>query len=153
MSESFVVLLTVGFQGAGRKLPGQLVKATIVFAGGNGEEPVHFNDGEGRYLNDRADARLRRRSWRVVKRSLSPGDSVRIEAFTGVRGAGEDTSLTGSWIYVLDPAVPIREIRIPGIGPREVPIAKGRLVELAAVTKRDQLDDELQQFLSDESDM
>lgn len=152
MSEGFVVLVTIGFQAAGRKLPGQLVKATVVFAGGAGEEPIGFH-GEGKYLNDRADAKLRRRSWRIIKRSLSPGDSIRIEAFTGVKGAGEDTSLTGSWIYALDPSMPVREIHLPGVGPKGVPILKGRLVELAAVTKREQLDDDLQQFLADESGM
>lgn len=148
----FMVLVTVGFQSASRKLPGQLIKATVVFAGGGGEEQINFH-GEGLYLNDRADAKLRRRSWRVVRRSLSPGDSVRIEAFTGVKGAGEDTSLTGSWIYVLDPSAPVREVSIPGVGPKGCPLLKGRLVELAAVTKRDQLDDDLQQFLADESGM
>jgi hypothetical protein len=152
--EGFIVLLVVGYQSAGRRRPGQLVKMTIVFADGGGEEQVTFNGGgEGRYLNDRADARLRRRCWRAVKRSLSPRDSVRVEAFTGVKGAGEDTTLTGSWIYVLDPDAPVREIRIPGIGPADFPLAKGRLVELAATTKREQLDDELQEFLQDGSGM
>jgi hypothetical protein len=152
MDAGFVVLLTVGFQGAGRKRPGQLVKATIVFAGGNGEEPVSFHN-DGKYLNDRADAKLKRRCWRVVKRTLSAGDSVRVEVFTGVKGAGEDTQLTGAWIYVLTPTEPIRDVYLPGIGPRGVPILKGRFAEVAAVTKRDQLQEELQQFLADETGM
>lgn len=146
------VIVTIGYQSATRKKPGQLVRAFIVFAGGGGEEPVGFQC-PGFYLNDRADARTSGRSWRAVKLSLSPGDSLRIDALTGVKGAGEDSSLTGSWIYVVDPDADIKEIRIPGVGPDKHPLLKGRLVELAAMTKRQQLDDELQQFFDDEEGM
>lgn len=153
MSDGFVVLLTIGYQGSGRKRPGQLVHATVVFANGGGEEKVTFTGADGKYLNDRADAKLRRQSWRVVKRSLSPGDSVRFDVLTGIKGVGEDTTRTGAWIYVLDPTAPVREIRVPDVGPREHPLAKGRLVELAATTKREQLDDEIEQYFADETGM
>lgn len=151
MREGYVVLLLIGYQGAGRKSPGQLINATVVFSDGGGEEKVDFNT-EGQYLTDRADIK-KRRCWRMVKRTLSPGDSVRFEVFTAVRGAGEDSQLTGSWIYTLDPSEPIQAIVLPGIGPKGFPLAKGRLVELASTTKRDQLNDEVQQFIDDDTGM
>ena len=152
-NKGFAVLLLIGYQGSGRKRPGQLVHATVVFANGGGEEKVTFNGSDGKYLNDRADAKLRRRCWRVLRRVLSPGDSVRFDVHTGIKGAGEDTTLTGSWIFVLDPTAPVREIRVPDVGPREYPLAKGRLVELASTTKREQLDDEIEQYFADETGM
>ena len=148
----YVVLVTVGHQAGTRKRPGQLVKATIVFSGGGGEEPIAFG-GDGKYLNDLADSRIRRRCWWVAKRSLSPGDSIRIDVFTGVKGAGEDTELTGSWLYALDPSADIQEVKLPNIGPKGYPLLKGRLVELAATTKREQNVDELQQYFDDEAGM
>lgn len=146
------MLITIGWQGSGRKRPGQIVRATIVFSGGGGEERVSFTN-VGKYVNDLADSRLRRRAWRVIKKSLSPGDSIRFDVFTGIKGAGADTTLTGSWVYLLDPTAPVQEVRIPSVGPKGIPLAKGRLVEIAATTQRAQLDDELQQFIDNDEGM
>lgn len=146
---NYTVLVVTGYQKSTRRKPGQLVKASIQFADGGGFERVESGKSSI-YLTDLADGRLNSRLWKATKVLLSPRDCLRIDVLTGCQGVGALTHLTGTWLYVLDPSVDVKEIRLPGIGPRDYPIAKGRLVEMAATTQADRLDDERSQFVDDE---
>jgi len=89
----------------------------------------------------------------MARVGISDGDSLRFEIFTGYAGKGEDPHLTQKRMYVFDVNAPVRDIELAHVGYQRYPIAKGRLLEVDVVTKREETDREIEQFLSDEEDM
>jgi hypothetical protein len=151
--ESYIVLVQIGYQKSVGRRPGQLVRAYLQFKTGS-EEEIQRGTGEdaGRWLTDFADSKSGR-AWYMAKVSVSDGDSIRFEIFTGYQGKGEDTSLTQKRIYVVDSSAPVRDIELSHVGYHRYPLAKGRLLEVDAVTKREETDREIEAFLDDETGM
>ena len=150
---SNLVLIQVGYQKSVGKRSGQLVKAFLVYKSGLEEEVNWSTDPDhGKYLTDRSDIHSGM-CWYLAKRFLGDGDQVRLEIFTGHRGKGEDTRLTQKRMYVLDPTSPVREFFIPHVGFRKFPVLKGRFLDVAAVSKRDEVERDLAEFVDDEEGM
>lgn len=141
----------IGYQKSTHKRPGHLVKAFICFSDG-GEEEIRFGSTGGKYVTEILD-KNRGRCWFLARKQLSEKDSIRLEVFTGYKNLGQDGGLTGKRIYVLDPSVEIREYRFDAVGPREYPLIKGRLLELASITVKQEMESDIQQFLADEDGM
>jgi hypothetical protein len=152
MSESLLVLVQIGYQKSIGKRPGQLVKAFICFRDG-GEESIEWSSDpeQGSYLTERAKSR--EMCWYMAKRSLSDGDAIRFEIFTGRQGLGEDTQLTMKKLYRFDENTPVREFSESYVGFRRFPLVKGRFVEIESVSKRDEMDRELDEMVADEEKM
>jgi hypothetical protein len=152
MSDTFLVLIQTGFQRSAGRRPGQLVKAFLVFKDG-GEEAISWSQDpeQGKYLTDQIDRQ--KMVWYMSKKFLTHGDSLRLEIFTGSRGLGEDPNLTKKVIFVLDENAPVRELAFPNVGFKRFPLVKGRLLQVDEVSKRDQVEQELESFISDEEKM
>jgi hypothetical protein len=149
--DSFKVLVQIGYQKSAGRRPGQLVKAFICFRSGGEEEIQWSKDPEqGRYLSDRSHKNM---AWFLASRSISDGDSIRVEIFTGSQGQGEDPNLTQKRIYLFDESAPVREFVITNVGFKRFPILKGRFHEVESVSKRDEIERELTEFIDDESQM
>jgi hypothetical protein len=150
-SEGFQILVQVGYQKSIGRRHGQLVKAYVCFKTG-GEEEIQWSSDPslGKYLTDRSHQQM---CWYMATRSISDGDSLRIEIFTGSRGAGEDPNLTQKVLYLFDESAPVREFTIPHVGFKKFPVLKGRFHEIEAVSKRDEIERDLTEFIGDEEKM
>jgi hypothetical protein len=151
IEDSYVVLVQVGYQKSAGRRAGQLVKAFVCFKNGGEEEIQWSNDPEkGKYLTDRSHRDM---CWYMANYRLSDGDQLRFDIFTGQRGVGEDPHLTQKRLMLLDANLPVREFTVPHVGFRRFPLAKGRLTETTVISKRDEIERELCDYIDDEKNM
>lgn len=152
MGDPLLVLIQTGFSRSAGRRPGQLVKAYICFKTG-GEETVEWSQDpeQGQYLTDRIDRQ--KFVWYMSKKYMSNGDTLRMEIFTGVRGLGEDPSLTKKIIYVLNEDAPVRDFIVTNVGFKRFPLVKGRFLEVQETSARDQREVELSSMIDDEEQM
>jgi len=138
------VVIQIGYtKSLGRKKEGQKVSAFV------NDVECTWNDREGQFLTSYADAR-KGSLWYLWDGELEDGDAIRICAATGLRGGGSDERRTFEAIYVVDESAPLREVEVSGVGKRGIPLLKGRVTSLGAVSEADKREAEVEAFLSDE---
>lgn len=133
------VLVQLGFSKAGgRRREGQ--KLTVLL----NDEELNFDDGM--FLTSRIDM-SKGFCWYLRELDLSPEDVIQINCATACVGLGPDPDRTFSSIYCVDADAPVREIEIRGVGRRGYPIIKGRIIEVASVSERDEKESKIQEFM------
>jgi len=128
------IALQIGFRKArGRNRDGQLVRATI------NDVECSWNDSmnDGKWITSPAKGMLGN-SWYLWTREVVDGEIIHIEVKTATAGLGTDERLTFESFYSISENFPVREISIPGVGMRGIPLIKGRVKEMGTVSKEDE---------------
>lgn len=137
------IAIQIGFRKArGRNREGQLVRATI------NEVECSWNDSmnTGKWITSPAKGILGN-SWYLWTREVVDGEIVHIEVKTATAGLGADERLTFDAFYTISESFPVREINIPGVGMRGIPLIKGRVKEIGSVSKEDERLSEVEKLL------
>lgn len=139
------IAIQIGFRKArGRNREGQLVKATI------NDLECSWTDGlnEGKWITSPAKGLLGN-SWYLYTREVLEGDIIHVEVKTATAGLGADERLTFASFYSVSEDFPVREVVIPNVGMRGVPLIKGRVKELGSVSKEDERLSEVEKLLQE----
>lgn len=137
------IALQIGSRKArGKNREGQLVKATI------NDLECSWTDGisEGRWVTSPANGALGNR-WYLYTREVLEGDIIHVEVKTAMAGLGADERRTFDALYKVSQDFPIREINIPNVGVRGIPLIKGRVKEMGSVSKEDERLSEIESLL------
>jgi hypothetical protein len=137
------IALQIGSRKArGRNREGQLVKATI------NDLECSWNDGlcEGRWVTSPANGALGNR-WYLYTREVLEGDIIHVEVKTAMAGLGADERRTFDTLYKVSQAFPVREVCVPNVGVKGIPLIKGRVKEMGSVSKEDERLSEIEALL------
>lgn len=135
------VIVQIGYlKSGGRRREGQLIRAWV------DEIECSWHDDAGRYLTSRAEA-SRGQLWYLWQSDVEAEGVIRIEVKTSLRGIGPDEGRTFESLYYLSPEAPVREIEVRGVGYKGYPLLKGRLVEMGTVSKQDEREADIEEFL------
>lgn len=135
------VLVQVGYsKAAGRRRDGQKIQAFL------NDMELQFEGGM--YLTSRFDA-AKGFCWYLCELDVIPKDVIRIECMTAVAGIGPDPKRTFSALYYASEDSPVREIEIRGVGKRNYPIIKGRILEIGSVSEEEKHESAAQAFMKD----
>lgn len=120
------------------------------------EEKVQRDKDKGIYLTTNKDYRLKGESWFLYEADLSHDDIVTVHVKTFLTGIGPDEDLSFETIYSVDESADVKEVSISGVGRKDYPIIKGKIVEVANVSEDDKRRQDISDFLNrgfeDESD-
>ena len=122
------ILILTGFRKNVKE--GQILTATI-----NGRE-VDRDNMKGQYLTDMASRYSN--CWYLGETECVDGDVIVIEAKTGIRQKGQDERRTFRMTYRVSDKAPIQTIEVPNVGVCGFPLLKGRVEEVASVSKADE---------------
>lgn len=126
----YKVALMLGYQKAHVAGPrGQIIAASI----GSPLFPgqwlgLKVGEGSGIYLHGRTKKPM---CWWVSEQWLARGDLIQIETKVAEAGVGRDEKRSLSMVWTVDPDASLIELRWPGIGYKDWPIAKGRIREVS----------------------
>lgn len=119
----------------------QSVKAFI------NEDPTSWTDNSGKFLTNQKDRVLRGTVWYMYETDLSKDDVLRFEVKTFLAGVGLDTERSFESLYYVNEEAPVRNIECSGVGSKNYPLAKGKLLEMASVSEEDKRRSEIEDFL------
>jgi len=135
------VIIQIGYlKSGGRRREGQLIRAWV------DEIECSWQDDAGRYLTSRAEA-AKGTLWYLWQGEVEPEGVIRVQVKTALRGIGADEGRTFESLYYLNSEAPVREIEVRGVGYKGYPLLKGRLVEMGTVSKQDEREAEIEEFL------
>ena len=138
------VVIQIGYlKSAGRRREGQLIRAWV------DEVECSWQDDVGRYITSRADA-AKGTLWYLWQGDVEDDGVIRVEVKTFLKGVGPDEGRTFESLYYLNAEAPVREIEVRGVGQRGYPLLKGRLVEMGTVSKQDEREADIEEFLRGE---
>jgi hypothetical protein len=139
------IALQIGFRKAhGRQREGQLVRATINDIECSWSDSVN----EGRWVTSPANGVLGN-SWYLYTREVFDNDIIHIEVKTAMAGLGSDERRTFDSFYTVSEDFPVREICVPNVGMRGIPLVKGRVKEMGTVTKEDERLSDVEKLLEE----
>ena len=139
------IVLQIGYSKAnGRKREGQKITAAI------NDVDCSWDSREGKFLTSFLDTR-KGALWYLWTGEVEDGDAIRVQALTSVVGGGCDERRTFEMIYVADETASVQEVDVPGVGMRGYPLLKGRVTSLGSVSKQDEREAEIDEFLDDEN--
>lgn len=141
------VVIQIGFRKArGRKREGQLVKAYI------NDVECSWNDSvnEGRWITSPASGALGN-SWYLWSCDVGETDIIRVEVKTSLAGLGADERRTFDACYNVSEKYQVKEVFVPGVGVRGIPLVKGRVKEMGSVSKEDERIADIDAFLAEDS--
>jgi hypothetical protein len=139
------IALQIGSRKArGRNREGQLVKATI------NDLECSWGDSinEGKWVTAPSSGALGNR-WYLYTREVMEGDIIHVEVKTALAGLGADERRTFDSLYKVSQAFPVREIAVPNVGVKGIPLIKGRIKELGTVSKEDERLSEIEKLLEE----
>lgn len=140
------VIVQIGFlKAAGRRREGQLVRAWV------NDIECSWQDEVGKYLTSRAEA-ARGTLWYLWQGDVSPDDVIRVSVKTSLRQIGTDEARTFESLYYVNESAPVREINVRGVGYKGYPLLKGRVVEMGTVSKQDEREADIEEFLRGDFD-
>lgn len=137
------VIVQIGYSKIiGRRKVGQLVRAYI------NDNEISWNDYmyEGKYLTSRLET-SKGVLWYLSDMDLNENDTLRIDVKTSIAKVGTDEERTFESIYYVNESAPVREIFIPGVGKKNYPLIKGRILEIGSVSEADNRRSEVDDFL------
>jgi hypothetical protein len=148
MVEEMRVVLQLGFQKNKKRT--QSVDFYI------NEEKVQRDKDKGIYLTTNKDYRLKGESWFLYETDLSQDDMITLHVKTFLTGIGPDEDLSFETIYSVDESTATKEVTVNGVGRKDYPLIKGKIVEVANVSEDDKRKQDISEFLNrgfdDESD-
>ena len=133
----YKVLAVIGYQKAGVSgSRGQIVSVGYS-APGTTDDWTEFRigEGDGIYLHSRTKKPM---CWWMVEEWLAEGDRVRLQTKVAEQGVGRDDDRTATLLFVVDPAAPVVTVTWQGLGYKNEPLLKGRLVEIARTSLADE---------------
>lgn len=133
------ILVQVGFKKSSTQI--QMVKAFV-----HGEE-ISWNNTEGKYLT--ALAERKRNIWYLASLDLVPGVVIQMEVFTGLYGLGQDEDRTRTILFRVDDDQEVKEFSLSKVGYSGAPLLKGKVEEVANVSKEDERRVEISGFLEE----
>ena len=138
------LIVQIGYQKSlNHRKYGQSVVAMI------NDIPCKWSDGCGEYISSRVEA-SQGILWYLWMGSVEDGDVLRFEVKTHVTGAGPDEQRTLESLYRIDASAPVKEIKLSGIGHRDYPLIKGRIIEAGTVTESDKRTADLHSLLKED---
>lgn len=103
----------------------------------------------GKYITSKVDAE-KGVLWYLWKGEVGSEDTVRLSVKTFLAKVGVDEKRTFDALYAVREGAPVREVSVPGVGHRDYPLVKGRIVEIASVSEQDKRIAELNDFVEEE---
>lgn len=135
------VVVQIGYTKAmGRRREGQKIQAYL------NDMELQFDGGI--YLTSRVDG-SRGFCWYLCELDVEPEDVIRIECMTALAGVGPDPKRTFSSLYYASEDAAVREIEIRGVGKKNYPIIKGRILEMGSVSEEDKQESEINDFMKE----
>jgi len=134
------VLIQIGYRRVSRwSKEGQLVKAWV------NDERCTWDADQGKWLTPFSEATAQ--GWFYWQGDLEPEDIIKLEIKTSLAGKGVDERRTLNMLFEVDETVSVKEIAIQGVGKKGYPILKGRVREIANVSKADEREQEIEMLM------
>ena len=135
------VLFQIGYMKT-RKIT-QSVKAYI------NDEEASWTDQCGVFLTSQKDRAWKNTIWYMYEADLEKDDVLKLEISTFINGVGPDEDRTFETLYYVEKSAPVRSVDTSGIGHPGYPLVKGKVLEIASVSKADQRKAEIEDFLNE----
>ncbi len=140
------VLLQIGYRKAvGFRKEGQLIRTYV------DDEECTWGDGEGIYLTPQTAA-SKGILWYMWRGEVHSESTIRICVNTSLVKIGPDEDRTFESLYFVEESAPEREVIIPGVGYKNYPLIKGRITEVASVSKTEERVANIDGFLKETLD-
>lgn len=140
------VIVQIGYlKAAGRRREGQLIRAWV------NDIECSWQDDVGKYLTSRAEA-AKGILWYLWQGDVEPDDVIRISVKTSLVKVGPDEGRTFESLYYVSKDASVRDIEVKGVGHRGYPLLKGKLVEMGTVSKKDEREADIEEFLRGDFD-
>ena len=149
------LLLQIGYRKTSmRSREGQLVQAWVNDIECSWSSPMAglgapVQAAAGRYITSKVEAE-KGALWYLWKGEVGNADIIRLSVKTFLAKVGVDERRTFDALYSMREDAPVREIFVPGVGHKDYPLLKGRIVEVASVSEQDKRIAELNEFVEEE---